>query len=154
PSTSDLLRAEREMFNDTHDATGAALIVASNLPGFAADAARLQHEPIERLIDAPFEVRAVRIASTLAARGVTSETASAATTLLGIEAPALAQLMDESLAAARVNPAGVEIYEKAATASAALMKNSPAIIGADLSLQLPVRLDAPANQNLVETVSA
>ena len=154
PNVSDLLRAERETFSTTHDAAGAALLENSGLPGFSPDAVRLQHEPLDRLIDAPFDVRAVRIASALAARGLTADAADAATTLLGIEGPALAQLMQESLAAARANPAGVDIQEKAATTSVAPAKDAPGILGADLSLQLPARFDVPANQNLVDTVSA
>ncbi|HYL17100.1 MAG TPA: HDOD domain-containing protein [Burkholderiales bacterium] len=154
PNVNDLLRAEREAFSTTHDAAGAALLETSGLPGFSPEAVRLQHEPLERLIDAPFEVRAVRIASALAARGLTTETTNAAATLLGIEAPALTQLMQESLAAARANPAGIDIQEKAATTSVAPPKDAPAILGGDLSLQLPARFDVPANQNLVETVSA
>jgi signal transduction histidine kinase/HD-like signal output (HDOD) protein len=154
PNAGDLLRAEREMFNNTHDAAGAALVETSGLPGFSPDAVRLQHEPVERLIDAPFEVRAVRIASALAARGLTTEITSAAATLLGIEAPALTEVMQEGLAAARANPAAVDIQDKAIPTSAAPAKAAPAIVGADLSLQLPTRFDVPADQNLVETVSA
>ena len=155
PSPTDLRRAERELFNNTHEAAGAALLETTGLPGFSPDAVRLQHEPLERLIDAPFEVRAVRVASALAVRGLTAETTTTATTLLGIEAPALAQIMQESLAAARANPAGVDIQETAATTTpVAPVQEPPGIVGADLSLQLPARFDEPANQNLVDTVSA
>ena len=150
PRNRDLLRAERERFGTAHDIAGAMWLERCGLPGFAPEAARLLYEPLERLVDAPFEVRAVRIASEIAEQGLNPETGRAALKMLGIEPAALEKLVQDALASARANPAGINIDD----ASVARAVADELLVSADLSLQVPVRTDPSVNQSLPEALSA
>ena len=130
---ADLVSAERELIETTHDAVGAAWVEACGLPGFLADALRFRHEPLDRLGDAPFVVRAVAVGSALAEDGITDVTRRAATELAGIEASAVARLYEQATSAARGNPAGIDIVDWSASVPA----QPERVVEGDLSLQLP-----------------
>lgn len=151
PRSAELARAERESFGTSHDVTGAAWLERCGLPGFAPEALRLLHEPLERLVDAPFEVRAVRVARELSEHGLNAETKRAATELLGLEAPAVEKVLQHAMVAARANPAGIDIDDPSA---ARADPSDELIVGADLSLQLPARVDSSVSHNLVEALAA
>ncbi|HXX10059.1 MAG TPA: HDOD domain-containing protein [Burkholderiales bacterium] len=150
---ADLVRAEREALDTTHAALGAAWLEASGLPGFVADALRFLHEPAERLGDAPCVVRAVAVGSALVEDGVTELTARVAAQLTGLAAPAITRLFEEATAAARANPAGVEIAESASGQPAELERG---LLGGDLSLQAsanPAPRPAATVRELVASVA-
>jgi len=149
--SADLLRAEREAFGTTHDVLGATWLERCGLPGFAPEAVGLMHEPVDRLIDAPFEVRAVKVAVALVEDGWNDETSHAAGKLLGMDASAVVPLLQEAHAAARANPAGIEIEDRTRSAAA---RDARLVLGGDLSLEPPARIDTPADHGLFETISA
>jgi signal transduction histidine kinase/HD-like signal output (HDOD) protein len=148
---ADLLRAEREAIETTHEAVGAAWVEACGLPDFVADALRFRHEPVDRLGDAPFVVRAVAIGSSLAEDGITDVTRRAAAELTGLDAAAIARLYEQASSAARGNPAGIEILDWTSTASA---QTERAMVEGDLSLQLPAASVACTARKSEELVSA
>ena len=150
---ADLVRAEREALDTTYAALGAAWVEASGLPGFVADALRFLHEPAERLGDAPSVVRAVTVGSALAEEGVTELTARVAAQLTGLATPAITRLFEEAVAAARANPAGVEIADSASSQPAELERG---LLGGDLSLQVspnPAPRTAGTVRELVASVA-
>ncbi len=150
---ADLISAERAAIETTHDAVGAAWVEACGLPGFVADALRFRHEPVDRLGDAPFVVRAVALGSALAEDGITEATRRAAAELTGLDASAIARLYEQATSAARGNPAGIDIVDWIGTVPT---QPERGVVEGDLSLQLPavpVANTARKSQELVSVVA-
>ena len=151
---ADLARAEREAIETTHDTVGAAWLEACGLPGFMADALRFRREPVDRLGDAPFVVRAVAVGSALAEEGITDSIRRAAVELIGMDAAGVARLYEQATSAARGNPAGIEILDWASTAS---VQPERGVVEGDLSFQLPAATGAShvarKSQELVSAVA-
>jgi signal transduction histidine kinase len=111
PRDVDILNAEREAFQTTNHVVGATWVQASGLPGFFADGLQLMHEPLDRLSDAPYLVRAVRAGSALAEQGLTEDTRRIAGELLGLNGANLVRLFEDAVVTARRNPAGIPISD-------------------------------------------
>jgi signal transduction histidine kinase/HD-like signal output (HDOD) protein len=150
---ADLISAERQAIETTHDAVGAAWVEACGLPGFVADALRFRLEPVDRLGDAPFVVRAVAVGSALAEDGIAEATRRAAAELTGMDASAITGLYEQATSAARGNPAGIDIADWTGTVPT---QPEQGVVEADLSLQLPaaaVTCTARKPQDLVSVVA-
>jgi signal transduction histidine kinase/HD-like signal output (HDOD) protein len=148
---ADLVRAERDAIETTHDAVGAAWVEACGLPGFVADALRFRQEPVDRLGDAPFVVRAVAVGSALAEDGITDATRRAAAELTGMDASAVARLYEQATSAARGNPAGIEILDWTSNAP---VQAEGGVVEGDLSFQLPAATGGYIARKSQELVSA
>ena len=105
-SDLELLRVERTTAASPHDAVGAALVRGCAQPVFLADAVALQRERAELLIDAPFLVRVVAIASRLQDEGSSQAACSDGTLLLGVHERAVARALDDAQEAAGRNAGG------------------------------------------------
>ena len=150
---ADLISAERQAIETTHDAVGAAWVEACGLPGFVADALRFRLEPVDRLGDAPFVVRAVAVGSALAEDGIAEATRHTAAELTGMDASAITRLYEQATSAARGNPAGIDIADWTGTVPT---QPEQGVVEADLSLQLPaaaVTCTARKPQELVSVVA-
>jgi signal transduction histidine kinase len=118
-----------------------------------ADALRFRHEPVDRLGDAPFLVRAVAVGSALAEDGITEATRRAAAELANMDASAIARLYEQATSAARGNPAGIDIVDWTHSVPA---QPERGVVEGDLSLQLPdaaVACTARKSQELVSAVA-
>ena len=115
-SDLELLRIERSTAHKPHDAVGAALVAGCAQPVFLADAVCLQRERVELLIDAPFLVRVVAIASRLLDEGPSQPVCSDGTLLLGMHERAVARALDDAQEAAARNPGGVDLARSIAPA--------------------------------------
>jgi len=115
-SDLELLRVERSTASRPHDAVGADLVRACVEPVFLADAVGLQRERVELLIDAPFLVRVVAIASRLLDEGASQAVCSDGTLLLGVHERAVARALDDAQEAAVRNPGGVDLARNPAPA--------------------------------------
>jgi signal transduction histidine kinase len=93
----------------TAEAAGGELVAPCAMPPFLADAVRLHRERAELLVDAPFVVRVVNIASRLSSEGATDDACRQGKELLGLHERAVARTLDDALEAARSNAGGVEI---------------------------------------------
>ncbi len=114
-SDLELLRVERTTAASPHDAVGAALVRGCAQPVFLADAVALQRERAELLIDAPFLVRVVAIASRLQDEGSSQAACSDGTLLLGVHERAVARALDDAQEAAGRNAGGVDLARSVAT---------------------------------------
>jgi signal transduction histidine kinase len=115
-SDLELLRVERIATSRPHDAVGATLVRECAQPVFLADAIGLQRERVELLIDAPFLVRVVAIASRLLDEGPSPAACSDGTLLLGVHERAVARALDDAQEAAGRNPGGVDLARNVAPA--------------------------------------
>jgi len=113
-SELELLGMERGKPHRPHDVVGAAMVTGCAQPVFLADAVRLQRERVELLIDAPFLVRVVAIASRLLDEGPTQQVCSDGTLLLGVHERAVARALDDAHEAAPKNPGGVDLSRRVA----------------------------------------
>ena len=112
----ELLRVERTAAAQPHDTVGAVLTRDCPQPVFLADAVGLQRERVELLIDAPFLVRVVAIASRLQDEGPSQAACSDGTLLLGVHERAVARALDDAQEAAARNPGGVDLARNVAPA--------------------------------------
>jgi signal transduction histidine kinase/HD-like signal output (HDOD) protein len=124
-SELELLRTERSTAVQPHDAVAALLVKDCEQPLFLADALALQRERIELLIDAPFLVRVVAIASRLLDEGASQAACSDGTLLLGVHERAVARALDDALEAAPRNPGAVDVARS--------LGSSPGVPGDDLA---------------------
>jgi signal transduction histidine kinase len=115
-SDLELLRAERNGGRRPHDAVGAALVAGCVQLPYLADAVRLQRERVELLIDAPFLVRVVAIASRLLDEGPSQPVCSDGTLLLGLHERAVARALEEAHEAAVGSQCGVDLSRTVGTA--------------------------------------
>ena len=113
-SELELLGMERGAPYRPHDVVGAALVTGCAQPVFLADAVGLQRERVELLIDAPFLVRVVAVASRLLDEGPTQPVCSDGTLLLGLHERAVARALDDAQEAAPGNPGGVDLARRIA----------------------------------------
>jgi signal transduction histidine kinase len=83
---------------------------------FLADAVGLQRERVEQLIDAPFLVRVVAIASRLLDEGASTAVCVDGTLLLGVHERAVARALDDASDVAGRNAGGVDLARSVAPA--------------------------------------
>ncbi len=83
------------------------------LPPFVADALRLRKEAAEMLADAPFVVRALKVALALADGGASESARLLGKELLGLDLQQITRAGDAALAATRQSPVGFETAREA-----------------------------------------
>lgn len=84
-SSEQLLKLEMQQFSTTHCNLSADLIESWKIPGFMADAARYQHEPVDTILDAHHLVKIINLARMLSSDTVIDDNSlTAADKLFGL----------------------------------------------------------------------